>query len=130
MLIGKLHKACDLAIFENGTPCASAGRWSKIPQRSFETLMSNLMSSCVRVMTCAVLLMTSGCSQQGGSPQADPVSPLGRTAVCEGCSKEIAAVSDDNLLDVQGIQYTVCSSQCAEQVTDDILNDRHEAHEH
>jgi hypothetical protein len=50
--------------------------------------------------------------------------------VCEGCSKEIAAVSDDNLLDVQGIQYTVCSSQCAEQVTDDILNDRHEAHEH
>lgn len=69
------------------------------------------------VTTC----LFSGCCSEDSYPSAAPVAAAGRSAKCEHCEKEIANVDQDNLFDFQGVQYTVCSSECSEKLKVEIV---------
>ena len=69
-----------------------------------------------------MLPLLAGCSSNDPYPQMPPVAAVGRKANCDQCEKEIALVEQDQLFDFQGVQYTVCNSECAEKLKEKIVH--------
>jgi hypothetical protein len=57
----------------------------------------------------------SGCREVAGYPETTVPSPHGRPGVCFSCRKAIDSVTDENLMTVDGIRFTVCSNACAKK---------------
>jgi hypothetical protein len=67
-------------------------------------------------LACLALLASvalSGCGSKPGYPTAKPVAVLDQPGECAYCRKKIERVTEDNLLTYDGVQYIVCSEECA-----------------
>ncbi|MCA9034291.1 MAG: TRASH domain-containing protein [Planctomycetaceae bacterium] len=82
----------------------------------------------VKIVMALLLCIPGGCGGADSYPRAKPVSSIGRTANCDHCSKEIAAVERTHLFEFQGVQYTVCCPECSDKLKDEIIHGG--SHEH
>jgi MYM-type Zinc finger with FCS sequence motif len=57
----------------------------------------------------------SGCGGKAGYPKAKPVAVLNQPGECAYCHRKIENVTEDNLVTYDGVQYVVCSEECAEK---------------
>jgi hypothetical protein len=67
-------------------------------------------------LACLTLLATfalSGCGSKPGYPTAKVATVLDQPGECAYCHKKIERVSEDNLMTYDGVQYIVCSEECA-----------------
>ena len=73
------------------------------------------MPRTVRVVLLALLLVAplAGCGSRPGYPTAPPVTVLDQPGECAYCHKKIERVTTDNLVTYDGVQYIVCSEECA-----------------
>ena len=78
--------------------CPRRDRW-----RTSKTLLS-------------IVLFAVGCGSNSPYPQAPISSPLGTQGVCAVCKKAIPVVAASNLTTDSGIEFIICSDQCAEKV--------------
>ncbi len=68
----------------------------------------------VALATLALLAASvTGCGSKPGYPTAKPVSVLNQPGECAYCHRKIELVTEDNLVTYDGVQYVVCSEECA-----------------
>ena len=67
---------------------------------------------CVVVFALLAASLT-GCGSKPGYPTAKPVSVLNQPGECAYCRRKIERVTEDNLVTYDGVQYIVCSEECA-----------------
>jgi hypothetical protein len=70
----------------------------------------------IRCLTAAAVLAAIsgfGCGTKAGYPTATPVSVLNQPGECAYCHRKIERVTEDNLVTYDGVQYIVCSEECA-----------------
>lgn len=63
-------------------------------------------------MSAGILLAQSGCVRVD-YPEVAVQSSVGRPGICAHCGKRLADVQDDNLIEVDHIQFIVCDHDCA-----------------
>ena len=68
-----------------------------------------------RLAFVALLMIAplAGCGSKPGYPTAKPVTVLDQPGECAYCHKKIDRVTEDNLVTYDGVQYIVCSEECA-----------------
>jgi len=68
---------------------------------------------CLAAVMLVAAIALSGCGGKPGYPKAKPVGVLNRPGECAYCHRKIENVTEDNLVTYDGVQYIVCSEECA-----------------
>lgn len=64
------------------------------------------------IMCAGLILAQSGCARVD-YPEVAVGSSVGRAGTCAHCGKKLADVQDDNLIEVDHIQFIICDHVCA-----------------
>ncbi len=62
-----------------------------------------------------LVLPLVGCTE-GGYPELEATTFIGRTVPCAQCDRQIEAVTEKNLMTFQGVVYPVCDQKCADEL--------------
>jgi prepilin-type N-terminal cleavage/methylation domain-containing protein len=81
------------------------------------------------VIAIIVFCFLPGCRKESPYPDRVPVSPIGMSTPCDTCGTT-CVVSEENLVEFQGNQYTVCNETCAEKLRQNVAAGAHESQEH
>ena len=75
--------------------------------------ISMLRIACLTLLAASAAVSFTGCGSKPGYPTAKPVSVLNQPGECAYCHRKIDLVTEDNLVTYDGVQYIVCSEECA-----------------
>jgi hypothetical protein len=70
---------------------------------------------CLALVALVAAVSSSGCGGKGGYPRAKPATALNQPGECEYCHRKIENVTEENLVTYDGVQFIVCSEECAEK---------------
>lgn len=66
-----------------------------------------------------VVCLTIGCGTNSSPyPEAKVKTALGTASTCAYCRQPIPQVSEENMLTVKGVAYTVCNAECATKLAE------------
>jgi hypothetical protein len=75
----------------------------------FRTGRATWMAAYALLVCC----LASGCgSNRSPYPEPKVKTALGTSSTCAFCRKPIATVTEENMLTVRGVAYTVCNAKC------------------
>jgi hypothetical protein len=76
-------------------------------------MMGTRQIRCLAAVAILAAAAGIGCGSKPGYPTAKPVSVLNQPGECAYCHRKIERVTEDNLVTYDGVQYVVCSEECA-----------------
>ncbi|NOX53860.1 MAG: hypothetical protein GXP27_05365 [Planctomycetes bacterium] len=86
------------------------------PFSSSSTTRARVLAVILLLLVPSVGFIAVGCSEQPPPLEPKVTTPVGRPGVCSQCNKKIENVTEENLFTIDGVQYVLCSEQCAKEL--------------